>query len=75
MGSDEDQDVKEAAIHASAVILATLNDHVNTQDQSRALGLLLERSRNETTRLPAVRSFAMIAGSSRPWISLPLRLR
>lgn len=64
--SDEDQDVKEAAIHASAVILATLNDHVNTQDQSRALGLLLERSRNETTRLPAVRAFAMIAGSSRP---------
>ncbi|OUS43842.1 putative TIP120 protein [Ostreococcus tauri] len=62
--SDEDQDVKEAAIHVCAVILAKLNDLITTQDQSRVLGLLLERSRNETTRLAAVRAFAMIAGSS-----------
>ena len=41
--ADEDHDVKEAAIHACAVILAHLNHHVNNQDQSRALGLLLER--------------------------------
>ena len=53
--ADEDHDVKEAAIHACAVILAHLNHHVNNQDQSRALGLLLERSRNETNRLSAVR--------------------
>ena len=64
--SDEDQEVKDAAIHACGVILAQLNDVVNASDQSRALGLLLERSRNETTRLAAVRAFAMIASSSRP---------
>ena len=63
---DEDQDVKEAAIHACAVILAHLNQHVNNQDQSRALGLLLERSRNETNRLSAVRAYLMIASSSNP---------
>ena len=63
--SDEDQEVKDAAIHACGVILAQLNDVVSASDQSRALGLLLERSRNETTRLSAVRAFAMIASSSR----------
>ena len=64
--ADEDHDVKEAAIHACAVILAHLNHHVNNQDQSRALGLLLERSRNETNRLSAVRAYSMIASSSSP---------
>jgi len=64
--SDEDQEVKDAATHACAVIMAQLNDVVNATDQSRALGLLLERSRNETTRLSAVRAFDMIARSSRP---------
>jgi cullin-associated NEDD8-dissociated protein 1 len=63
--ADEDQEVKEAAIHACAVILAQLNDHVDAQDQSRALGLLLERSRNDATRLTAVRAVTMVAGSSR----------
>jgi len=63
--SDEDQDVKEAAIHVCAVMFSKLNDHISAQDQSRGLALLLELSRNETTRLAAVRAFAMIAGASR----------
>ena len=63
--SDEDQDVKEAAMHVCAVMLAKFNDHISAQDQSRGLALLLELSRNETTRLGAVRAFAMIAGATR----------
>ncbi|KJE95984.1 Cullin-associated and neddylation-dissociated 1 [Capsaspora owczarzaki ATCC 30864] len=63
-----DQEVKERSITCIGHLIASFGD-VLAQDTARALPVLAERLRNESTRLAAVRSFGRIAESS---LTLPL---
>lgn len=59
---DQDQEVKEAAITCVSHIVANLGDQLSEYLET-CLNLLLERLRNETTRLVTVRAFETIATS------------
>jgi len=57
-----DQEVKECAITCSGLIVANLGDELKS-DINEALNILLERLRNEFTRLTCVKALAKIAES------------
>ncbi|CAM0135355.1 unnamed protein product [Umbelopsis sp. WA50703] len=59
--SDADQEVKERAIMCLGVLLSHAGDQL--QDQRAALQMLLDRLRNEVTRLISVRTMAVVAKS------------
>uniref|UniRef100_A0A383V8K4 TATA-binding protein interacting (TIP20) domain-containing protein n=1 Tax=Tetradesmus obliquus TaxID=3088 RepID=A0A383V8K4_TETOB len=59
---DQDQEVKECAILCMAHLVATCGDLLSAEVPG-VLKLLLERLRNEITRLPAVKGFAILAHS------------
>ncbi|BDA42511.1 Cullin-associated NEDD8-dissociated protein 1 [Coccomyxa sp. Obi] len=59
---DQDQEVKECAISCTATMIATLGDHLKA-DIAGLLQILLDRLRNETTRVTAVKAFTKIAES------------
>eukprot|EP00246_Nothoceros_aenigmaticus_P008850 TRINITY_DN2398_c0_g2_i1.p1 TRINITY_DN2398_c0_g2~~TRINITY_DN2398_c0_g2_i1.p1 ORF type:complete len:1034 (-),score=241.13 TRINITY_DN2398_c0_g2_i1:61-2811(-) len=59
---DQDQEVKECAIWCMGLVISTLGDQL-TKEMSVCLPLLLDRLRNEITRLTAVKAFATIAES------------
>ena len=64
MKSDQDQEVKEAAISAMATMIALMGSVVAAGDGGRlltVLPLLHDRLENETTRLSAVKAFTLIA--------------
>ncbi|KAK9816878.1 hypothetical protein WJX72_006469 [[Myrmecia] bisecta] len=61
-GQDQDQEVKECAIACQASALATLGD-VLKPEVPKVLKILLERLRNEITRLAAVKALTLLAGS------------
>ncbi|GBF96436.1 hypothetical protein Rsub_09235 [Raphidocelis subcapitata] len=64
---DQDQEVKEAAIGCVAAAVAALGDQPAAEGRVEGvLATLLERLRNETTRLPAVRAAAAVAASPLP---------
>eukprot|EP00878_Enallax_costatus_P002222 GHUV01002394.1.p1 GENE.GHUV01002394.1~~GHUV01002394.1.p1 ORF type:complete len:958 (+),score=265.35 GHUV01002394.1:286-3159(+) len=65
---DQDQEVKECAILGMAHLIATLGDVLSTEVPN-VLKLLLDRLRNEITRLPAVKAFAILANSK---LDLPI---
>ncbi|KAH9575070.1 hypothetical protein CY35_01G092900 [Sphagnum magellanicum] len=59
---DQDQEVKECAISCMGLVISTLGDQLKNE-LGTCLPLLLERLRNEITRLTAVKAFATIAES------------
>ncbi|CAO3683491.1 unnamed protein product [Umbelopsis vinacea] len=59
--SDADQEVKERAIMCIGVLLSHAGDQL--QDQKAALQMLLDRLRNEITRLVSVRTLTLVAKS------------
>jgi len=59
--SDADQEVKERAIMCLGVLLSHAGDQL--QDQKAALQMLLDRLRNEITRLISVRTLTIVAKS------------
>jgi hypothetical protein len=59
--SDADQEVKERAIMCLGVLLSHAGDQL--QDQKAALQMLLDRLRNEITRLISVRTLTIVARS------------
>ncbi|XP_024383560.1 cullin-associated NEDD8-dissociated protein 1 isoform X1 [Physcomitrium patens] len=59
---DQDQEVKECAISCMGLVTSILGDHLK-KELNTCLPLLLERLRNEITRLTAVKAFATIAES------------
>ncbi|KAG0632469.1 hypothetical protein M758_1G330700 [Ceratodon purpureus] len=59
---DQDQEVKECAISCMGLVISILGDHLK-KELGTCLPLLLERLRNEITRLTAVKAFATIAES------------
>eukprot|EP00898_Chlorokybus_atmophyticus_P001722 jgi/Chlat1/2550/Chrsp175S02405 len=60
---DQDQEVKECAIGGMGLVLALLGDKLGDQ-LSLCLPLLLDRLRNEITRLATVKAFQLIAEST-----------
>ena len=61
---DVDQEIKECALHACAQLLSTLHSSLPAEKKERLLKLLLERLKNETTRIAAIKTLSIIAGSS-----------
>lgn len=59
---DQDQEVKECAISCMAAAVATLGDALGA-DVAQVLRVLLDRLKNEVTRLAAVKALATIARS------------
>jgi cullin-associated NEDD8-dissociated protein 1 len=57
---DIDQDVKESAIQTMGLILANLGDDLKPEFQ-KTLNLLLDRLKNEITRLTTVKTFSVLA--------------
>lgn len=60
---DQDQEVKECAITCMGLIVSILGDCL-TSELNTCLPLLLDRLRNEITRLTAVKAFATISESA-----------
>ena len=61
---DVDQEIKECALKACAALLSSLNPYLTEEQSTRLLSLLLDRLRNETTRIAAIRTLSTIATSS-----------
>lgn len=59
---DQDGEVKEATILSMAALLALMGDVLQAEVPG-VMKLLLERLRNDITRLPAVKAFARLAHS------------
>ena len=60
---DVDQEIKECALKASASLLSSLHTSLSENQISRMLSLLLDRLTNETTRIAAIKTLSLIAGS------------
>ena len=61
---DVDQEIKECALTATASLLSSLHANLSTEQKNRLLALLLERLKNETTRIAAIKTISAIAASS-----------
>lgn len=69
VANDADTEVRQKAIHALGTLLARTSsgegaDLLPAAERTKALGYLLERLRNETTRLSAVRAVDNVAASA-----------
>mmetsp|Transcript_4617 Transcript_4617/g.7695 ORF Transcript_4617/g.7695 Transcript_4617/m.7695 type:complete len:1340 (-) Transcript_4617:522-4541(-) len=62
--SDVDQEIKECALAASAALLSALHNSLTQEQMGRMLSLLLEKLRNETTRIAAIKTLSTIASAS-----------
>mmetsp|Transcript_26833 Transcript_26833/g.56514 ORF Transcript_26833/g.56514 Transcript_26833/m.56514 type:complete len:1376 (+) Transcript_26833:345-4472(+) len=58
---DLDQEIKECALSASASLLAILHSSLSMDQTNRFFTLLLERLKNETTRIAAIKTLSIIA--------------
>ena len=61
--SDLDQEVKERAITCMGQLINTFGDLMQINNLNDALSLLVERLKNEITRLTSIKAFIMIASS------------
>lgn len=61
--TDQDQEVKDAAISCAGEAAARLGDVMGADGLKRCLGLLLDRLKNEITRLAAVKAIGAVAKS------------
>ena len=66
---DQDQEVKECAITCMGLLVFHLADHPSV-NLPQVLPLLLERMRNEITRVTAVKTFALLASQTQLDIKL-----
>jgi cullin-associated NEDD8-dissociated protein 1 len=60
---DVDSEIKEGALRACAALLQYLPSHLTKDPTMRLLQLLYDRLTNETTRIAAMKAYAMIAES------------
>ena len=58
---DVDQEIKECALKATASLLCWLHQVLAEHQKARLLELLLERLRNETTRIAAIKTLSSVA--------------
>jgi cullin-associated NEDD8-dissociated protein 1 len=63
---DVDQEIKECALTACASLLSSLYATLSTEQNERLLTLLLERLKNETTRIPAIKTLSTVASAPVP---------
>ncbi|KAL3909672.1 MAG: hypothetical protein SGILL_007996, partial [Bacillariaceae sp.] len=61
---DVDQEIKGCALKATASLLSNLHGSLKPDQRSRLLSLLLERLRNDTTRIVAIKTLNAIAAAS-----------
>lgn len=61
---DVDQEIKECALKACASLLSSLHANLETAQKERLLNLVLERLKNETTRIAAIKTLSAIAAAS-----------
>ncbi|KAE8735706.1 Cullin-associated NEDD8-dissociated protein 1 [Hibiscus syriacus] len=59
---DQDQEVKECAITCMGLVISTFGDNLGTELHA-CLPILVDRMRNEITRLTTVKAFSVIAAS------------
>ena len=57
---DLDQEIKECALSASASLLSVLHASLSTDQKNKIFELLLERLKNETTRIAAIKTLSRI---------------
>lgn len=71
--TDADLEVRQAAIHALGVLIARTSGSqlISAPDRSVALDLLLDRLKNETTRLAAIKAIDAVAAYSTSNSALP----
>ncbi|KAL6721718.1 hypothetical protein ACLMJK_000823 [Lecanora helva] len=70
VATDADLEVRQRAIHALAILLARTSGSNNSKllardNRSKALGVLQDRLKNETTRIFAVNAIDIVAASAR----------
>lgn len=58
---DVDQEIKECALKASASLLSSLHASLTEEQTQRLLALLLDRLKNETTRIAAIKTISSIS--------------
>lgn len=61
---DVDQEIKECALTACASLLSSLHGSMSSEQTARLLSLLLERLKNETTRIVAIKTLSVIAAAN-----------
>ena len=62
---DLDQEIKECALSASASLLSVLHASLSTEQKNRIFDLLLERLKNETTRIAAIKTLSKIGAAAK----------
>ena len=58
---DLDQEIKECALSASASLISLLHASLTLEQKNRFLALLLDRLKNDTTRIAAIKTLSVIA--------------
>lgn len=61
---DVDQEIKECALKACAALLSSLHANLTVEQKGRMLALLLDRLKNETTRIAAIKTLSSVASAS-----------
>lgn len=61
---DVDQEIKECALVTCASLLSALHGNLTKEQMDRLLTLILERLRNETTRIAAIKTLSTVASAS-----------
>ena len=61
---DLDQEIKECAISASASLLSVLHASLSTDQKNKIFELLLERLKNETTRVAAIKTLSKVGAAA-----------
>jgi cullin-associated NEDD8-dissociated protein 1 len=67
--SDVDQEIKECSLVGCANLLTSLHSSLSLEHVNRLLMLLLEKLRNETTRMSAIKTLSAIALTSKKNVS------
>eukprot|EP00574_Skeletonema_japonicum_P010659 CAMPEP_0201716250 /NCGR_PEP_ID=MMETSP0593-20130828/2261_1 /ASSEMBLY_ACC=CAM_ASM_000672 /TAXON_ID=267983 /ORGANISM="Skeletonema japonicum, Strain CCMP2506" /LENGTH=1369 /DNA_ID=CAMNT_0048206003 /DNA_START=50 /DNA_END=4159 /DNA_ORIENTATION=- len=62
---DLDQEIKECALSASATLLSILHESLTPDQKNRILTLLLERLKNDTTRIAAIKTLSSVGRAAK----------
>ena len=62
--NDLDQEIKECSLQGCATLLATLHHSLDENQRNRLLSLIVQRLKNETTRISAIKTISFIATES-----------
>jgi len=62
---DADQEVKECSLFAAASLISVLHSSLSEDQSNGLLKLVLQRLKNETTRIPAIKAISKIAVESK----------